>query len=117
MIGFRIQEVRKQRGLSQAALATLVGVQQPSVSEWEKGRSEPAMANLATLAVVLGVTFEWLATGRGERDYAQHLSLAEPAPPEYQLRPELREWMELFGKLSARRRQAVLALIQSFQSN
>lgn len=47
--------LRKQRGLSQAALAEKLGVEQPTVQRWEKGKREPSLTQLFELAGVLGV--------------------------------------------------------------
>ena len=47
MIGHRIREARKQRGYNQQWLAEQIGVSQPSVSDWESGRNDPTMDNLA----------------------------------------------------------------------
>lgn len=62
----RIRLARRHAGLSQAALARAVGVQRSAVSHWEapNGRS-PNAAHLREAAMVTGVQFEWLATGRG----------------------------------------------------
>lgn len=48
--------LRKKRGLSQARLAEMVGVEQPTIQRWEKGKREPDLENLKCLAEVLGVT-------------------------------------------------------------
>ncbi|WP_333700282.1 helix-turn-helix transcriptional regulator, partial [Rivihabitans pingtungensis] len=55
MIGHRIREARKQRGYNQQWLAEQIGVSQPSVSDWESGRNDPTMDNLAMAARVLDV--------------------------------------------------------------
>lgn len=47
MIGHRIREARKLRGYNQQWLAEQIGVSQPSVSDWESGRNDPTMDNLA----------------------------------------------------------------------
>ncbi|HEY4583188.1 MAG TPA: helix-turn-helix transcriptional regulator [Lysobacter sp.] len=62
----RIRLARRHAALSQAALAEAVGVQRSAVSHWEavQGKS-PSMSNLRRVAMVTGVQFEWLATGRG----------------------------------------------------
>ena len=62
----RIKEARKALGWSQADLARRMFVTQPSVADWESGRKAPHTKNLARLAVMLGVSMEWLSTGRGE---------------------------------------------------
>ena len=62
----RIRLARRHAGLSQAALGTAVGVQRSAVSHWEATQGKhPSMAHLRELALVTGVQFEWLATGRG----------------------------------------------------
>src|SRR6185369_6894411 len=48
--------LRKKRGFSQAKLAELVGVEQPTIQRWEKGKRLPDLDSLKTLAEVLGVT-------------------------------------------------------------
>lgn len=48
--------LRKRRGLSQAKLAEMVGVEQPTIQRWEKGKRDPDLDNLRNLADALGVT-------------------------------------------------------------
>lgn len=48
--------LRKKRGLSQAALAEIVGVEQPTVQRWESGKRLPDLDSLYRLATALGVT-------------------------------------------------------------
>lgn len=47
--------LRKRRGLTQAGLAEQMGVEQPTVQRWEKGKREPNLGQLIELAKVLGV--------------------------------------------------------------
>ena len=47
--------LRKRRGLTQQGLADLMGVEQPTVQRWEKGKREPDLGQLIKLAGVLGV--------------------------------------------------------------
>lgn len=64
----RIRECRRRKGWSQAQLAARIGVTASAVGHWERPRgTAPAVERLQDLAGVLGVGFEWLATGRGER--------------------------------------------------
>jgi transcriptional regulator with XRE-family HTH domain len=48
--------LRKKRGLSQQALADMVGVEQPTIQRWEKGKRLPDLDSLQDLAKALGVT-------------------------------------------------------------
>ncbi|HEY5803647.1 MAG TPA: helix-turn-helix transcriptional regulator [Lysobacter sp.] len=62
----RIRLARRHCGLSQAALGAAVGVQRSAVGHWEAARGKyPSVAHLREIALVTGVQFEWLATGRG----------------------------------------------------
>lgn len=47
--------LRKMRGLSQAKLAELIGVEQPTIQRWESGKRVPDLDNLMALAAALGV--------------------------------------------------------------
>lgn len=58
-----LSEIRKRRGLTQAQLAERMGVEQPTVQRWEKGKREPDLGQLQTLAGVLGVTASELLDG------------------------------------------------------
>lgn len=62
----RVRVARRFAGLSQTELAALVGVHRSAVSHWESRHARnPAMAHLRSIAEATGVSFEWLATGRG----------------------------------------------------
>ena len=62
----RIRLARRHAGLSQAALGAAVGVQRSAVGHWEAARGKfPSVAHLREIALLAGVQFEWLATGRG----------------------------------------------------
>lgn len=62
----RIRHARRRALLSQHELGKLIGVHRSAVAQWEcAGGCRPTAANLARLAIVTMVGFEWLATGRG----------------------------------------------------
>ena len=53
--------------MSQTQLAQAVGVQRSAVSHWEAPQGKnPSVKHLREIAMVTGVQFEWLATGRGQ---------------------------------------------------
>lgn len=64
MIGQRIAVLRKNAGMSQAALARVLRVSPSAVGMYEQGRREPPGATLVELARVFGVTTDYLLTGR-----------------------------------------------------
>lgn len=49
---------RKRKGLNQEDLATLLGVSRATISDYERGRSEPDLATLRKIAEVFGVTVD-----------------------------------------------------------
>lgn len=59
-----LQELRKQKGLSQYQLGALVGVSNKAVSKWENGTAKPQSETLYKLSEVLGVTVDELFAGR-----------------------------------------------------
>ena len=59
-IGKKIQKLRKERGLTQEALAEKIGVSAQAVSKWETGASDPSTSNLLTLAKLFNTTAEEL---------------------------------------------------------
>ena len=63
----RILRSRKEKKLSQQALADLIGVSRSALAQWETQMSSPSLENLRKMAEVLDVSFEWLATGRGDQ--------------------------------------------------
>jgi transcriptional regulator with XRE-family HTH domain len=74
-IGLRIQQVRRELGLTQAQLAeeiarrTRTRANKNQVSQWETLRAPgPQDATLKAIAMILGVSAVWLATGEGTRD-------------------------------------------------
>jgi transcriptional regulator with XRE-family HTH domain len=62
----RIREARLRARLTKAELARRVGVCPSAVVQWEHpSHTVPNTTNLARVAEITGVAFEWLATGRG----------------------------------------------------
>ena len=56
----KIQLLRKQRGLSQEALADQLGVSRQAISRWETGSALPDAGNLLQLSRLFGVTADSL---------------------------------------------------------
>lgn len=73
-LGARIRTLRKDRGLSQEALAQALEVSRQAVTKWEDGSSLPSTANLFALSGFFGVPLAEL-TGTPEGD-ASPLSAA-----------------------------------------
>ena len=59
----RIQQLRKQRGISQEELADRVGVSRQAVSKWESGQSLPDLDKIILLSDYFEVTTDYLLKG------------------------------------------------------
>ena len=53
-----LKSLRKSKGLSQSALAKMLGVDQRTVSAWENGICEPSLELLALLCDIFEETFD-----------------------------------------------------------
>ncbi len=59
-IGIVIKELRKEKGLSQTQLASMLFVSQDTVSLWECGKSYPDIENIIKLTQIFNVTSDYL---------------------------------------------------------
>lgn len=72
----RIRLARRHAGLTQVALARAVGVQRSAVSHWESTTGKnPSVNHLREIALIAGVSFEWLSTGRGSMQISRDVAL------------------------------------------
>lgn len=110
----RIRHARRHGGLSQAALADLVGVHRSAVSHWEAVHPKrPNIGHLLAAAAATRVRFEWLATGHGpmelddDEDADIPALLAGPG-----VDPGERELLRAFRAASRQSRAVMLELAQ-----
>ncbi len=59
-IALKLQQLRKQHGLSQEQLAENLGVSRQAVSKWERGEASPDTDNLIALAKLYNVSLDQL---------------------------------------------------------
>lgn len=98
--GSRLRVLRVDRGLTQEQLALEVGVGKGAISQWERDGTEPSFAALTTIARVLGVSLDELILGPHAAPTAESI-----------LKPKEAELLALFRSLPAKKRAAVLALL------
>jgi len=102
-IAIRIRESRKLKKISQKELSELISVTASAISQYETGQSEPSIKKLSKIAIALDVSFEWLATGRGEQGIEDFLQkLADNYKKDKRLcllDDDKSEWLELYEKL------------------
>lgn len=118
MLETRIREARTQRGWSQADLARRMSVAQPTVSGWEAGRKAPRINVMGRLARVLGVSFEWLTTGRGSMEPGATVFVArDHATAEYlpEMEADEQQLLMCYARLKPAQRKALLGFLQSLK--
>lgn len=67
-VGRRIWLLRKDKGCTQEQLGLALNVTPQAISKWETGNSLPDTAILPLLAKVLGVSVDYLLTGKNPRE-------------------------------------------------
>ena len=70
--GKRVAEIRKERNLSQAELAELIGSKAPVVGRYERGSSTPSVKIATKIARALNITLDYLV-GNTDVDFEQDL--------------------------------------------
>lgn len=65
-IAYRLSKLRRERNLSQEALANQLGVSRQAVSKWERAESSPDTDNLIALADLYGMSLDDLLKGDPE---------------------------------------------------
>ena len=73
MMGARIAALRRQAGMSQAALAQQLGCSDSAVGMYEQGRREPPVDLLVQMARLFGVSTDYLLTGSVREEQEQRL--------------------------------------------
>ena len=110
----RLKAIRIKLGLSQADFARSLGVNQRTISVWERGEIIPESRVLA-ICKEFNVRREWLETGEGE--------MFEPAPPPPTLDREAQRQfiIQLFESLPPDKQRLVLDclhdLFDKFKNN
>ena len=71
----RLLQLRKQKGLSQQALADAVGLHVTQIKRYEAGATQPSLEALKKIAVTLGITTDFLLFDDAERGPDDELRL------------------------------------------
>ncbi len=104
----RLIKIRREKKLSQQALADLIGVSRSALAQWETDMSRPSLDNLRKIADILDVSFEWLATGRGN----QYISYDNNEISDDELDSEI---SRMLPRLNTRHKKALLDVIKVMQ--
>lgn len=68
----KLQELRKQQGLTQEELAEKLFVSRTAISKWESGRGLPSIESLKQIANLFSITIDDLLSGEELIDIAEH---------------------------------------------
>ena len=60
----RVESILKEKRLTQIELAEDLGLRRPTLSDWKKNGAVPAADICLRIAEYLGVSVEWLVTGK-----------------------------------------------------
>ncbi|MFT4045060.1 MAG: helix-turn-helix domain-containing protein [Solimonas sp.] len=109
----RVREARKSVELSQEALALELNVSRSAVAQWEmEDGTSPSVENLIALARRTGTSFEYLATGRGDRFHSKPIpAITEERSTYSPLTDQQLRLLKLFDALSPRQRSGLLDLL------
>ncbi|UJS26255.1 helix-turn-helix domain-containing protein [Thiothrix winogradskyi] len=116
-IADRIKKARIAANLKKIEISRRVGVSAPTVSDWESGKIKSIEGeNLMRLSRVLGVSPEWLLTGRDGGNLAP---LEHPSPPdqasndESPSSPQEIALLELFRGLTDKQKTEIVQTLEA----
>ena len=115
----RIRLARRHAGMSQARLAEAIGVQRSAVSHWESPQGKnPSDDHLRQVALVAGVAFEWLATGRGKMQLSEEAVLDSVSAADALLVEDPLELrlVQAFREASPRTRIALVEIVEELSA-
>jgi SOS-response transcriptional repressor LexA len=77
-LGTRLKNLRKSKKLTQQQVADAIGVSKTSVIYWEKDENLPKHDSLMALAQILGVTSDYLLSGKGSDSLDKNVTTPFP---------------------------------------
>lgn len=109
----RIISARKHRGLSQEKLAERLNLSRGACGHWERGIAAPSTQHLFLLSQILRINSNWLLTGEGDMELA---AVNEARDADYVSieDAELREVIDIFYRLSQKKRHIILQLLREY---
>ena len=78
--GEKIAKLRRDKNISQEALADMLGLSRQSVSKWENGSALPTMENLSRLAKIFDVPVSYLLDDSRQEERSAKTEAPLPAP-------------------------------------
>lgn len=114
-IGERIKKARKERHLSQSALAKMAGISQSGLCSIENGNSSPKECTIIALADALGISVNEIMGAYSENNDMDDeiLSIRE----EIRRNPELRMLFSTAKGVNKEDLQAAIRILQGFKNS
>ena len=112
-LGIRIRMARQRKKMTQGELAAELRVSRSAVGNWEsaRGRVSPSSERLSELALATGVSYEWLATGRGTP--LAPIDGIPAADAEFVDDPGERRLLQAFRACGDQFKQAILVVVEA----
>ena len=110
----RIRAARRAAQMSQAELAVSLNVASSAVAQWESvNGTSPRIEKFPALASAMGVSVDWLLTGRGDKRRQRHFDESAPAITPDSFARDIDEELVLkqFRRLQPRARELFLGLL------
>jgi len=85
MLGKKIQQLRKENGMSQEELASKLTISRQAISKWELGESMPDTENVVQLSKLFGVSTDFLLYDEYESEKDAQETIASAETPEFVL--------------------------------
>jgi len=114
----RLKQAREQADLTQAQVASMLGIAKSTYSGYETGKSEPSMNNIANLMRLFEVSPEFLWQDEMEEQFRND------HPKRYSPRPEMcaqssdeEELLSNYRLLLTSAKEVVLTTVKAFANN
>lgn len=104
--GEKIKSARLSKGLTQKALAELLGVKHNSVSDWESGKHEPDIDTFERLCWELDITPTYLMGKKSDEEYGDIVG-------KLMNNSDILDMIEEFESLDSEDKKAVRQIISS----
>lgn len=107
-----LKELRREKAISQAKLAEILGLTQDSVSLWEKGKSIPATPYLIKLADFFGVSTDYLL---GRSDDLGYVTV-QSSPTVPALVEDQKQLLDLYNRMTHQQKIRAIAYCEGLLS-
>lgn len=107
----RILKVLKERNMTQAEFAKLVGIASSTISEWKKRKTNPTVEKIMDICNVLQITPEQLLTGIGIEDEEEIAA----SSPERRFTPQDIRMIEDYHALKEEQQRRLVAYMEALK--